>query len=277
MSEPEQEIFAAGAQEYPFTDVTGARFLSNGHVLIANRANPPILSRFDPDGRNVWSVGQEGQGSGGVLHILRFFLVPGDTIIAEDRRQGRLSVFTSDGEILRTIPVDEYPDPRGLAALSLIDALSTAEFVAIHNYWREQGEVVEGRRMSPMMRVTARGAIIDDQVVAFPTYHDLAPPPTRIRFGGRSVAEAHRGKVLVGRDGFQVDLIEPDGTVISSFRRTYEPRPVTARLIEAQKEAEVGTMPAEVPELGRLSPERRRQMVEGTYEDVVYPDFIPAI
>jgi len=275
--EPELEIGAAATDGYTFTHVAGARFLSNGDILVGNRANPPRLFRLDRAGHHVWSAGREGQGPGEFFRIFRFFLVPGDTIIVDDRSQGRLSLISGDGTHLRTVTVDRYPDPRGLAALAQIDALSTGEFVAVHNYWTERGDTVAGRVMSPLMRVSASGAILDDSVTAVPSYHALASRPTRTLFGGRRVVRTDRGQVVVGQASFRVDLMDPDGTLRSSFSWPYPRRPVTEEMIEAQKVADLANMPTELPETGPLSLAERQRMVEDRYADVAYPEYLPAI
>lgn len=78
---------------------TSAVVLSDGTIVIGN-AGTNELRFFDAGGEFVRSAGSEGEGPGEFRTLSDVWKIRGDTILAWDLRQRRLSYFTPEGEFI---------------------------------------------------------------------------------------------------------------------------------------------------------------------------------
>jgi hypothetical protein len=122
---PLAEIGGAAGPDDDLFRVTDVRRLRDGSVIVAS-SSPASLHRFHPDGSLAVVLGREGEGPGEFISI---DLLPtrGDTIIAWDQRNARLTWLDPDGDVIRTRRIDQarfsrrspfalLPDGRILAA-----------------------------------------------------------------------------------------------------------------------------------------------------------------
>ena len=109
-----------GPEEYLLFQVSGARQLSNGNIVIAN-AGTGELRFYDPNGRHVRSIGGEGDGPGEFRSMGEPWPLGSDSIAIWDSRNARLTVFDIDGEFGRSFRLDPItdalrPSPQGILA-----------------------------------------------------------------------------------------------------------------------------------------------------------------
>jgi hypothetical protein len=104
---------ATGAPEEQFGVVQDAVRLGNGDVVVADRKNYE-LRVFGRDGQFVRRIGRRGDGPGDLQGIWSIYRLPGDVILVWDIRSHRLTWYTSDGKVRRTLNVDHPPssDPH---------------------------------------------------------------------------------------------------------------------------------------------------------------------
>lgn len=81
--------------------VTDAALLSDGSVVVGHH-QPPELRYFSVDGAHVRTVGREGEGPGEFRHVSALLRLPGDTLLVQDRRLDRLSLFGPEGRFLES-------------------------------------------------------------------------------------------------------------------------------------------------------------------------------
>jgi hypothetical protein len=122
---PLAEIGGAAGPDDDLFRVTDVRRLSDGSIVAAS-SSPASLYRFHPDGSLAVVLGRQGDGPGEFRSI---DLLParGDTIIAWDQRNARLTWFDPGGDVIETRRIDQaqfsrrspfalLPDGRILAA-----------------------------------------------------------------------------------------------------------------------------------------------------------------
>lgn len=122
---PLAEIGGAAGPDDDLFRVTDVRRLSDGSIVVASNS-PASLHRFHPDGSLAVVLGREGEGPGEFISI---DLLParGDTIIAWDQRNARLTWLGPGGDVIGTRRIDQarfsrrppfalLPDGRILAA-----------------------------------------------------------------------------------------------------------------------------------------------------------------
>ena len=111
---------AVGAQEEQFGKLQSAIRLSDGSIVVADEKNFE-LRIFDAAGSFIRKIGRRGEGPGDFRSVWALFRLPADTILVWDIIQHRLSWFTADGKLRRTLAV-EHPasmlDPRGRRSTS---------------------------------------------------------------------------------------------------------------------------------------------------------------
>ena len=93
----------------PLFDVRGAVRLATGMILVANSSGNQ-LQLYDDSGRYVRSIGGIGSGPGEFTGLSRIWRYRGDSVLAFDIHQFRLSVFSVDGVFGRTLRLDPYGD-----------------------------------------------------------------------------------------------------------------------------------------------------------------------
>jgi hypothetical protein len=82
-----------------------ARGWDGGYYLVPWQ--DPMIRRFDADGTPVGTVGQAGEGPGEFGNIARIAFVE-DSLLVWDRGNARLSVFDSNLELHRTMPLKAH-------------------------------------------------------------------------------------------------------------------------------------------------------------------------
>lgn len=94
----------SGDLDYLFERVSHALRLEDGTIVVADRG-PNELRLFDAAGVFIRSLGGSGEGPG-EFAMLSEVWARGDTILASDSFQSRISVFGRGGDVLETIRVE---------------------------------------------------------------------------------------------------------------------------------------------------------------------------
>lgn len=101
-----------GAPEYQLHNVRYVTALSDGTIVIANTGTDEIRF-YDARGKHLRSVGGSGAGPGEFRNITQLRRLTGDTLMAYDSQNRRVSLFSRDGEYVRDftpmLPDSETP------------------------------------------------------------------------------------------------------------------------------------------------------------------------
>ncbi len=117
-AEPLLEVgVVEGDEAYQLSGVAGAVWSARDELVVANGATNE-LRFYDAAGRHVRSVGGEGEGPGEFAALASLEL-RGDSLVAQDGRGWRFTVFSDAGELLGTTPSD-HPDIGLLADGGLV-------------------------------------------------------------------------------------------------------------------------------------------------------------
>jgi len=120
-----------GSDETLLSDVVGATRLSDGRIVVADRATSD-LRFFDPRGDFLFRVGGPGSGPGEFRRLSFVGRLEGDVVIAYDEGLRRIQVFDPAGSFVRTVAVEPseqtlIPDQvigilrPGLLAIRMLD------------------------------------------------------------------------------------------------------------------------------------------------------------
>lgn len=223
-----------GEAAYQLDGVRSVARLSDGRILVAN-AGTHQLRLFAPDGKHLLSMGREGGGPGEFQGLEWAGVGPGDTLLAWDPHDKRLTVFSSGGALVRTVKPagleGQYPRVFGMLADGSI--VSTGGFSMDNFKMGEQRDSVryhrfgtDGRALGDLGRFAGMEAftmeldnmILQDQVLF-----------------GRDVAVRPAGNELLvaDNDRFEVRFLALDGTLRRIVRRAHEPVRVQSADVEA--------------------------------------------
>ena len=95
-----------GEPEYQFGRIAWLTADGDGSIYVLDQQARHI-KRFDSDGRHVATFGRAGSGPGELGEAATFIgLGAGDTLLVADLDNGRISLYSTDGESLATVPLD---------------------------------------------------------------------------------------------------------------------------------------------------------------------------
>jgi len=100
---PTQEIGTIqGDSDYVFGNVASVRHLTSGNLLVADAMADEIFE-YAPNGTLVRRIGRKGDGPSEFRALSHLHVIHGDSILAEDGVQGRVSVFDSAGHFVHQV------------------------------------------------------------------------------------------------------------------------------------------------------------------------------
>lgn len=271
-AQPALEIgLAEGPPAYLLDQVRGARRLADGRVVIANSGSGE-LRFYGADGTHLRSVGGRGDGPGEYQDISWIDDFRGDSLLAYDARNRRVSVLSSDGTFGRAIAssradLGSMPMVKAAFGDGTLLGRFLVPFVA--------GQVTTGMRRSNAVYASfsATDAALIDTVATIPDEerHILAEPqmmmvtskllPTRTydAVAGDSLFLGHSGS-------FEIRVLGADGTLRQLIRRAGDPLAVS--------EAEVALLTEE--RLGQVDDENYRREMSRVLEMMPPPEARPA-
>lgn len=115
--EPVTEIGRVqGPSEYQFDGIRDVERTPDGRIVVADFGSASLMY-YDSAGRHLQTAGGRGGGPGEFRYLTDIELVAGDTILAWDYRLERLSVFTGDGQFVRS---RQYRPPEEASILTFL-------------------------------------------------------------------------------------------------------------------------------------------------------------
>lgn len=235
----------AVAAEYAFYRAWSVAVDDTGQMYVVNAGSSEVLV-FDPDGRFVRRLGQEGQGPGEFGDIYEATFAAG-RLTVEDGGNGRLSAWAPDGTHLGEVPTfaRTFGVSRGLADGSYVGEYS--------EFFRDE---TPSRRERWVAHASAAGELIR-RIVELP---DLSQE------GGIEVPHPYE-TFAVALDGtvymtptaeYEVFAFTLDGQMRWALRATWARTPITQEIIDGVQ-----------PYVDSFPP--------GRGPDPVWPDTMPAL
>lgn len=220
-----------GSDEYTFGSIAGVALAADGSLLVLDRQALNVRV-FDRAGQHVRSFGRGGGGPGELAQPSGLDLLPDGRVLVSDPRNGRVTVYGSDGETL-----DSWPMSAGFFTPDQVRATrdGRAYVVALLS------PMMSDRMRTGYLRVGPEGTPAD--TLASPAW-DFDPPVLTAqieRDGGRSIARnavpfspgiswtlSPLGYVVGGvSTRYAIEAFRPDGRIVR-MERAVEPVPVTA-------------------------------------------------
>jgi len=242
-SEPLLEIgTVTGAPEYQFTDVVAAVRLSNGDIVVAERAASELRS-YDAAGNFLWRAGRSGEGPGEFRSLDFVGTTAGDSLATFDGGLLRAQLFDPQGRLARSYRV-AITEGEGAGRAAVADkAVGVVDGLLIVRLAEYGDEVPNGLVRWPLERLAT--VDLDDgagrSLIVLPGNEASA----RVREdGGWSLSTyvfakgpefgAAAGRLaVIDTEAWSVRLISPrDGATTAVFRREVAPREATGALFE---------------------------------------------
>ena len=116
--------------EVPLYRVQGARFLSDGRIVVANAGSSEVMV-FDTAGTLVTRFGGRGEGPGELQSIVAVHVCGGDSIAVVDSRQ-TLHFFDRGGDVRAAVTVPRLGEGSAVALARSLDQLRASLAAAAH-------------------------------------------------------------------------------------------------------------------------------------------------
>jgi hypothetical protein len=217
-----------GDDAYMLGSIRGMAVSPSGDIYVID-TQVPALRRYGPDGRHISTFGREGGGPGeyrrpdGGIAVL-----PDGRVLLRDPGNGRIQVYTADGE-----PIAEWPTPGGgsfnTSRRLYTDTLGNAYTLVLQDRTAPVTEWSYG-----LARITPSGGHTDTVLV--PEFEYERSVIVGQREGSTSVNDvpftadsywtfSPLGYVIAGvSDDYSFDQFKPDGVL--RVARNWEPVPV---------------------------------------------------
>ena len=229
-----------GPEEYLFFRASGARRLSNGNIVVANRGTNE-LRFYDPNGTYVRTVGREGDGPGEFRSMGEPWLLGSDSIVISDVLYQRLTVFDINGQLGRSFQLDPMPAARGATARGILaDASLLVSATIRFQGQRPQGMYrdtvlyarysLEGTQQTTGIRRPGIAWYVGslDGGTSLTGLVGTAPNPTFKVFGDRWYYGTAQS--------WEIEAYSPDGALTHLFRRNEANRPFTQEMEDEDRE-----------------------------------------
>ncbi len=272
--EPLLEIgTVTGASEYLFTDVVAAVRLSNGDIVVAERAGSELRS-YDAAGNFQWRAGRSGEGPGEFRSLDFLGTTTGDSLVTYDGALLRAQLFDPKGRLARSYRVAISEGEAAGRATMADKAVGVADGLLVVRFNESGGEIPTGVVRWPLERLAAL---------------DLADGAVRsliVLPGHEQVVEAREGEgisqgyyvfykgpeygagsgriALIDTEAWSVRLISPhDGATTAVLGRDVAPRSATAALFDLHLDGILELAFAEPDQAAAEDVERVRRMWRG--------------
>lgn len=270
-SEPFLDIgVLEGAPEYQLFRVRNALRLSNGNIVVAASNE---LRFFDSEGRYLSTSGREGGGPGEFEGLGWVLSYPGDSIVAYDFNQLRVSLLDLDGEFGRSYSIT----PGGGFSFVLGEAVFADGTLLVKAPLAFRGGFENGamRRDEAYHSYSTNGEFIDsvatlpgpDQFIRTGSegqsrFVMVTSPP----FGRDShLAVAGNQFYFGSADRYEIERRAKDGGLNMIIRARHSPQVVTDDAVSRYIDRELADMD-----------EAQRREMRDSYEEMPVPEVMPA-
>lgn len=252
-----------GDEPYVLSGVYAVRRLADGTIVLANGGTEE-LRFFDAEGRHLRTVGGRGKGPGEFGLPVSILLAPDTTLVVWDGSLRRASVFTRNGDFLRTFSLPSlsgrlrFPEVEGFFSDGSILAVGVPALEAMMGV---------GERWSPHLMAVYPASGGDPVVLGEaggvqcdPTYDGEC---AFLAYGGRRTMLFRNDRIYLGypdRNEFRV--LDRNGNLLSITRGPEPLRPVTEKMKEAFREAVMASAWGQAAQ-------RRQILKERTFAKVV--------
>lgn len=275
-AEPVLRIGASEAEpEYQLYGVRGVSRLADGRIVLPN-AGTQEIRWYDADGFHQLSAGGEGNGPGEFTGLGWLGVLAGDSVIAYDARQRRLSLFDANGVFVRSslIEIDRWVAmqfPVFSAVLADGSLLATGRLI-------DREDMAEGPMLVPMAiyRYDQDGLGIDslfdvpgwEATVVIRRSEQVISMAIAGRPFGRSTRIGGAGdRIFIGDPAtFEIRVHDLGGALQSIVRVKRLLEPLTQSEIDAYKQQQL-----ELVDSDEALQARQREL-----EELDYPDTKPA-
>lgn len=244
--------------------VAGAARRSDGRIVVADGGGPALLL-FDADGTPVGAFGRSGGGPGEFLTPMLVGLLPGDSALVHDQRQGRFTVVTPEMTLGRMFTGEQGAFPEAM----LPDGLLAVRVRGAGFVDTPTSGVYDGA--SPLLFMGREGALLDT-LGTFPrraTYMRIAESSInllRMPFGTETSYATTRDRLHLGTGAsFEILSFDRAGDLARILRADVPGRPVTDADLARYTEAAVAR-----------APEPARAGIRTMYREVPVPEHMPA-
>ncbi len=233
------DIAVLEARIYPTASHEGSKGLhyprrpqtqSNGTIVLGNDITTLLL--ISNDGHTVREIGRRGAGPGEFKDLWAFKILRGDSILAYDPGQRRMTLFSPEGQFVSTHPAMLY---AGTGPVWLADGTA----VGIDGAFNNRAFLMAKQRRGAIqdtswVMVAQRGDTLAKQVWQTPGRHAFAGEIVtfEILFAGQPLIAALGSTVVVGQGEFDtLEVRDSDGRLISKFSSGLAREAVTPRLV----------------------------------------------
>lgn len=256
-----EEVYRIGSLDgdlwETFGDIAGVAFDGEGNLYVLDRQASRVTV-VAPDGSFVREVGGPGDGPGELRMPAAFTVMPDGRVVIADLGHRAYQIFGADGAFDRMVSMgggnvirigDLAPHPDGL---SVISGGGTGAVISMRGGGGPGGGpgALAGR---PIDRVDLSGEQASSTTIATGWQPPRDDRPRTLEGGGVSFRMSRPGPrtfepgLLVGAlpDGgvafsdssaYAIEIVNGEGEPTLVLRRPFEPRPVTERMKEAEKE-----------------------------------------
>lgn len=259
--------------EYPLTQVVAAHLVDDDLLILADRSRTPSVSAFDGSGEGIWRWSEVGQGPGELSFLALAWIAPDTTLGLYDPSSSRvIRLEARTGASAGHVTFDWLPAMGGTGTV-LRGPAGPNSLIGWPN--GALGEVRDGISYTPvyLVDIDERTSTPFTEVarMAVASGPDPHPPILGAR---RVVAYAGEGRLLYGLGlDFRVTEWRLDAggepEPASDFGRPYDRRPVSASMIEAQKQIDLAR-PTSSP------PDEWAAHVERLYAEQQIAELLPA-
>lgn len=319
-----EEVYRIGSLDgeawETFGDIAGVAFDAAGNLHVLDRQTS-VVTVVDPSGALLREVGGPGDGPGELRMPMAFTVMRDGRVVIADLGHRAYQIFGADGSfqhmvsmgdgsVIRIGDLAPYPD-----GASVISGGGRSAVVSMR-----RGPGTGGEPDAPTTRPIDRVDLSGDRAEATPLASGWLPPrddrPQRLEGGGMTFqmstagprtfeppllvgvlpdggvafadSSAYAIKVVeggVGEDG----VVEGRGRPTRILRRPFDPRPVTERMREAEKERRLAELEEDGGPRMRLmtssgggaprevSPDAVQEMVRGQIEEMRFYPELPVL
>lgn len=260
-----------GDPHYQLFRVTGALRLSDGRLVVANSGTNE-LRYYDPSGAYMTSAGRRGGGPGEFGGLSWLGASAGDSVLAYDWPNRRISVFDADGRFARGFVLRDLSHaPPGHVHPAVLGA--GLLLIGTQRFFRE-GPLTTGVYHDTIFHLVfdGEGVLADTAgrhagaeffVAALGEHIDLMPLP----FGRSTHTAPWRDGFFFGTGAsYEVAYYSLSGNLLRSVRKTHTATQVTPAHIRSYVEAQ----------LEEIDDQEERRFIESVFAEMPFPETMPA-